>query len=116
MYLAGFETHESRCDAVNGGGSVGCVADALALVPLPFPPEPVKKDVIDLTDPERFRACVGRSFDLRLGLEPLGFVLDVGWPLEGDTTVGRLVLSLPLSVCRIVSCWYSSHSSSTGGW
>jgi hypothetical protein len=54
MYLEGSDTHESRCDAVRGGGE--SERDELPLLPL-------KKDVMDPTEPLLFLPCAGRSFD-----------------------------------------------------
>jgi hypothetical protein len=72
MYFAGLDTHESRWEGVRGWGStvvVAVVDGALA--------DPVKKDVRDLTEPDRFLAC--RSFDFADagGLESLVFVVVV---------------------------------------
>jgi len=61
--------------------------------------EEVKNEVRDLTDPERFLVCVGRSFDFRLilltGVDEGGGFADLGG-VEGGVALAVVAL-LPLS-------------------
>ena len=63
--------------------------------------EEVKKEVRDLTDPERFLVCVGRSLDFRFRLfievdEGDGLAVDLGC-IEGGVALVVVAL-LPLSL------------------
>jgi hypothetical protein len=83
----------------SGGGSEDWTKDELDGVEEDPVREEVKNEVRDLTDPERFLVCVGRSFDFRFrlltGVDEDDGLADLGG-VEGGGVA--LVALLPLSL------------------